>query len=261
MPALPDNWLFDTHVHLDVDEFAGDRDAVLARARAVGVGQFLVPAIDQAHWPGLAALAKREPGVHAAYGVHPMYLSATVDEALQALPDWIAGHPTRAIGECGLDHFVEGIDPVLQRRVFQRQLEIAKEFELPVIIHARRAVEEVILMLRAVGGLRGIVHSFPGSHEQARQLYELGFHIGIGGPVTYARANRLRRLVAEAPLEWLLLETDAPDQPCAAQRGQRNEPASLVAVLAEVAALRGQNPGEVAVSCTRRAEQLFGLAA
>lgn len=256
MPAL-----FDTHVHLDVEEFAGDRDAVLARARAVGVEQFLVPAVDQLHWPDLAALAAREPGVLAAYGIHPMYLSAAVEQSLQDLPDWIARHPTHAIGECGLDLFVEGIDPELQRRVFRRQLEIAREFDLPVIIHARRAVEQVILMLRAIGGLRGIVHSFPGSYEQARQLHDLGFHVGIGGPVTYPRANRLRRLVAEAPLEWLLLETDAPDQPCAMHRGERNEPNTLVDVLAEVAALRREHPDAIAASCTRRAEQLFGLAA
>lgn len=251
--------LFDSHAHLDVAEFDADRGAMFERARGVDVQEFLVPAIDASHWPGLATLQAAQPGVHAAYGIHPMYLDNDVDAALDALPDWIEAHPTAAIGECGLDYYVEGIDGPLQQRAFRRQLEIAREFDLPVIVHARRAVEAVVGEVRALGGLRGIIHSYPGSYEQAKQLHKLGFLIGIGGPVTYERANRLRRLVARAPLEWMVLETDSPDQPGAAQRGQRNEPMYLREVLRCVAELRGADETSIAEQTTANMRALLRL--
>jgi TatD DNase family protein len=164
------------------------------------------------------------------------------------------------VGECGLDFFIPQLDPVRQRFYFRAQLEIARDCELPVVIHARRAVEEVIATVRSVGGLSGVVHSYPGSEEQARQLYELGFMLGIGGPVTYERASRLRRLVAAMPLDRLLLETDSPDQPGSLHRGQRNEPARLAEVLDVVARLRGAEPADIAQATTDNARRLFGIA-
>ena len=161
------------------------------------------------------------------------------------------------MGECGLDYFVEGLDPERQRHFFQGQLELARDFDLPLVLHARRAVDEVILRLRRTGGLRGVVHSWSGSEEQARQLFELGFHLGIGGPVTFERARRLRRTVASMPIEFLLLETDAPDQPGAGHRGERNEPAYLPEVLAVVAELRGESPEAIAAATTANAQRLF----
>lgn len=253
--------LFDSHCHLDVAEFAGDRAQVLARARAAGVVGQLIPAIDRAHWPALAQLVAEHTDLHAAYGLHPMYLDPHSDADMQALPEWISRNRPSAIGECGLDFFVPGLDPDRQRAVFQRHLELAREFDLPLVIHARRAVEEVIANIRRVGGLRGVIHSYPGSAEQARQLHALGFKLGIGGPVTFERAQRLRRLVTEVPLDWLVLETDAPDQPCAQHRGLRNEPAYLTVVLEEVARLRGCDEAIVAEATTANARQLFRLAA
>lgn len=253
--------LFDSHCHLDAPEFDTDRDAVLARARAAGVADQLVPAVDFASWPALADLCAAEPGLHPAYGLHPMYLDRHLDTHLEALPDWLQRHGAVAVGECGLDFFVEGLDPDRQRHVFRRQLEIARDLDLPVVLHARRAVEETIATIRRVGGLRGVVHSWPGSEEQARQLYALGFSLGIGGPVTFERANRLRKLVARMPIDHLLLETDAPDQPDASRRGQRNEPAFLCDVLREVAGLRGESEERVAEATSRNAKRLFTLAA
>ncbi len=128
-----------------------------------------------------------------------------------------------------------------------------------MIVHARRATEEVIQALRRTGGLRGVVHSFSGSPEQARQLWDMGFLIGLGGPLTYPRANRLRTLAATMPLDFLLLETDAPDQPDAAIRGQRNEPARLPGIAATIAGLRGQAVEEIAARTTDNARRLFNL--
>jgi TatD DNase family protein len=249
--------LVDSHSHIDDTAFDPDRDAVLARARAAGVVAQLVPAVSAAGWPKLAALARTHPDLKPAYGLHPMYVAEHAPEHLVALPAWVERERPLAIGECGLDFFVEGLDADAQRRVFRRQLEIARDFDLPVILHARRAVEEVIATLRRIGGLRGVVHSFGGSAEQARQLHAIGFRLGIGGPITYGRANRLRAVVAAAPLEQLLLETDSPDQPDAGCRGGRNEPARLPAVLAAVAAARNETPERIAEATTASARDLF----
>lgn len=251
--------LVDSHCHLDASEFDTDRAAVIARARAAGVDRQIVPAVDAAGWPRLRDLCAREPGLFPAYGLHPMYLAAHRPEHLIELRAWIDRERPCAIGECGLDYFVEGLDADQQQRYFLGQLELARECGLPVVVHARRAVDAVIAAIRKVGSLRGVVHSFPGSAEQARQLWQLGFLVGLGGPVTYERANRLRKLAKTIPLECLLLETDAPDQPDAGIRGQRNEPARLATVLETIAALRDEAPATIAAATTRNAEQLFRL--
>ncbi len=251
--------LIDSHCHLDAAEFDGDRAAVIARAQAAGVVAQVLPAVTAAAWPKLREVRAAADGLYPAYGLHPLFLDQHRPEHLPLLGDWIAREHPCAIGECGLDFFVDRLDAAEQQRYFTGQLQLAREFDLPVIVHARRAVDAVILAIRKVGRLRGVVHSFAGSPQQARQLQSLDFLIGLGGPVTYQRAQRLRRLAAELPLQQLLLETDAPDQPDASIRGQRNEPARLRTVLETIAALRGQPAAEIAEQTTRNAQQLFGL--
>ncbi len=251
--------LVDSHCHLDASEFDKDRAAVIARARAAGVARQVVPAIDAAGWPGLRDLCAGEAGLFPAYGLHPMYLEKHRPGDLVELRNWIERERPCAIGECGLDFFVQGLDADTQHRYFIAQLELAREYDLPVVVHARRAVDAVIAAIRQVGSVRGVVHSFPGSVEQARQLRQLGFLVGLGGPMTYERANRLRKLAATIPLECLLLETDAPDQPDAGIRGQRNEPARLATILQTIASLRGEDAETIASATTRNAERLFSL--
>lgn len=250
--------LFDSHAHLDAPEFDGDRARVLQNARTVGVTELLIPAVGADTWANLHALCEAEPGLYPAYGLHPCYLAQHADDDLALLEDWLRTHPAAAVGECGLDHFDPGLDRARQSRLLHGQFEIAHRFDLPLVLHARRAFEEVILALRRFGKpLHGVVHSFSGSAEQARQLRQLGFSIGIGGPVTYSRARRLRSVVAALPIESLLLETDAPDQPAECHRGQRNEPAFLTEVLHCVAALRDMDPTELAQATTANARHLF----
>ncbi|MGH8147602.1 MAG: TatD family hydrolase [Rhodanobacteraceae bacterium] len=250
--------LFDSHVHLDAPEFDIDRDKVLANAATAGVRELLVPAVARADWQKLHDLCTSQSGLYPAYGLHPCYLSRHADADLDALANWLDSHPASAVGECGLDFFDTGLDHDRQLRLLRGQFELAHRFDLPLVLHARRAFEAMILELRRFGKpLRGVVHSFSGSLEQAQQLWKLGFMVGIGGPVTYQRAQRLRRTVAQLPIECLLLETDAPDQPGAAQRGQRNEPAFLVEVLQCVAALRNEPPTAVAHATTANARRLF----
>lgn len=251
--------LVDSHCHLDAVEFDGDRAAVLQRARAAGVQRQVVPAVDAAGWSKLRDVCAADSGLFPVYGLHPIGVAVHRQEHLALLRDRIERERPVAIGECGLDFFIEALDPGVQHVYFEGQLQLAREFDLPLIVHARRAVEAVIVAIRRIGGLRGVVHSFSGSHEQARQLWNAGFLIGLGGPVTYERANRLRTLAATMPIEHLLLESDAPDQPGANHRGQRNEPASVAFVAQTIAALRGEDAEQVATVTTTNAERLFGL--
>lgn len=257
--------LVDSHCHLDAPEFDADRDAVVRRARAAGVAQQVVPAVDAAGWPKLRDICRVHAGLFPAYGLHPMYLDRHRKENLGELRVWIEREHPVAVGECGLDFFVEGLDADTQQSFFEGQLRLAHEFGLPVIVHARRAVDAIIATVKRIGGsgpghaLRGVVHSFSGSPQQARHLFDLGFLIGLGGPVTHERAQRLRRLAASVPLESLLLETDAPDQPDARHRGERNEPSRLPFVCETIAALRGVDPAEVARATTDNARRLFAL--
>jgi TatD DNase family protein len=249
--------LFDSHSHLDASEFEHDRSAVVARAQAGGIKQQLLPAVEFASWSKLKAVCSQYSGLYPAYGLHPMYLSSHRPEHIPSLRNWIAVEKPNAVGECGLDFFVDGLDAEQQRFYFIEQLKLAREFELPVVVHARRAVDEVIASIKKVGSLKGVIHSYSGSEEQARQLFNLGFSLGIGGPITYDRAQRLRRLVKDMPIEYLLLETDSPDQPNADYRSQRNEPVRLVDVLKVVAQLRMQTEAEIARVTTANAEALF----
>ena len=250
--------LFDSHAHLDAPEFDGDRARVLRDARAVGVTEMLVPAVATASWPKLQALCESESGLHPAYGLHPCYLDQHVDGDLAALEEWLQTHPAAAVGECGLAYVQAGLDRERQMYFLRGQFEIAHRFDLPLVLHARHAFEAVILELRRFGKpLHGVVHSFSGSTEQARQLWKLDFHVGIGGPVTHERARRLRKVVASVPAESLLLETDAPDQPGARHKGERNEPAFLVDVLQCMAGLRGEDPDDLARTTTANARHLF----
>lgn len=252
--------LVDSHTHIDTGEFDVDRAAALARARAAGVTRQIVPAIALSGFAKLRDLCAAERGLFPAYGLHPMYLAEHAPAHLQELRGWIERERPVAVGECGLDFFIDGLDAEAQRTYFRAQLELAREFELPVVVHARRAVDEVTQALRSAGVNAGVVHSFSGSREQAQQLWKLGFCIGLGGPITYERAHRLRDIVASMPLEFLLLETDSPDQPLHGHQGGRNEPALLADVCACVAALRGTTSEEIAAATTRNAERVFGLA-
>lgn len=254
--------LFDSHVHLDAEAFDSDRPRVLHSAREAGVEEMLVPAVAAAGWPKLHELCAADPGLYPAYGLHPCYLSHHADDDLALLEDWLQAHPAAAVGECGLDRGEPEVHHERQLRLLDGHFEIAQHFDLPLVLHARRAFAQVIDALRGFGRpLRGVVHSFSGSLEQALVLQRLGFSVGIGGPVTYERARRLRRTVAELPVECLLLETDAPDQPGARHRGQRNEPAFIADVLECVAVLRHEDRAELARVTTANARRLFAAIA
>ena len=251
--------LVDSHVHLDDHRFDDDREAVIARARQAGVEAMIVPATHAEGWPAVQRLQQDFPDVFPAYGLHPMFLQQHIAGHVEALDGWLDSHPAVAVGEIGLDYFVEELDRDVQQACFEGQLAVAKNHGLPVIVHARRAVDAVIATLRRYHGVRGVVHSFSGSEEQAHRLLDLEFMLGLGGPVTYPRAQRLRRLAAAVPVEQLLIESDGPDQPGVDHRGQRNEPAWTRDTLRHLADIRGADADELATATTANAERLFGL--
>lgn len=250
--------LIDTHSHLDAPEFDPDRAEAVARAQQAGVLQQVLPAVSAASWDKLRQTTASHAGLHPAYGLHPMYLAEHQPQHLQLLDDWLRREPALAVGEAGLDFFVPELDRPLQQFYFEAQLDLARQHDLPVILHARRAVDAVIAGIRRCRPRRGVIHSFAGSIEQARQLQTLGFKLGFGGPVTYLRARRLRELVSTLPLQQLLIETDAPDQPLHGHQGLRNEPALLPQVLHTMAQLRGMPSDTLAHALNANAIELFG---
>jgi TatD DNase family protein len=251
--------LIDSHCHIDVEEFEPDRQAVLDRAHANGITDIVVPAVDQAHWQHLRALTDAQKGLHPAYGLHPMYMAVHRTEHIQQLDAWLDEYPAVAVGECGLDFYIPEYECEAQIKLFDAQLQIARNHQLPVIIHCRKAMDQVLKLLRRNTPLTGVLHSFNGSRQQADQAMELGFKFGIGGPITYERAKKMRALVSQLPQDALLLETDAPDQPVFGHQGKRNEPALMVNVLRALAEARGEPIDEVAAYTTRNAKTLFQL--
>lgn len=251
--------LIDSHCHLDVSEFACDLPETIKRGHEVGVIAFVVPAIDFISWSALSELALKHTELKPAYGLHPMFLEHFHQSHLKALPDWLAKSECVAVGECGLDFFMAEFDAPLQEIVFIEHIKLAKQFGKPLIIHARKSTERVIQLLKQYGPVTGVVHSYSGSLEQAQQLIKMGLMLGIGGPITYPRSNRIRALVKEIPLEYILLETDAPDQPLFGEQGRRNEPMHLPKIAQAIANVKNISIEKVSDKTTENAMRLFGF--
>jgi TatD DNase family protein len=237
--------LIDTHCHLDAGEFAADRDAVYRRARDAGVAMQIIPAVSHANFVDVDAVCRRYPGCLPAWGMHPMYIHVHQDAHLDALRGAVAAWRPVAIGEIGLDLFAPGLDLATQERFFVAQLKIAREHDLPVLLHCRRANDQVLKQLRRFGIKGGIAHAFSGSRQQAEAYLKLGFKLGFGGAFTWTRATNLRALAVDLPLDALVLETDSPDiAPSWVGKG-RNEPAELARIAECLAELRGESLQEI----------------
>lgn len=259
--------LIDTHCHLDAAEFAGDRDAVVQAASEAGVSTIVVPAVTQANFPAVRQCCERYAGCYPAYGIHPLYIDSLHqgdDAALRQLKDSLqqelAGpYPPVAVGEIGLDFFVPDANRERQEFLFVEQLKIARNLDLPVLLHVRRAVDQILKCLRRIGVRGGIAHAFNGSRQQADEFLRLGFKLGFGGSMTFPRATRIRELATSLPLEAIVLETDAPDIPPAWLAGTRNTPQELVRIAGVLAELRNLSLREVEETTSRNAKFLLAL--
>ncbi len=272
--------LVDSHCHLNLEHFSADRPDVLARARAHGVYRLLVPGLTPQTSQQVTALAASHPQIYAAVGVHPNDAASWTPDTPATLRNLLAHPKTVAIGEIGLDYYWDAAPPSLQKEILQAQLQLAAEHQRPVILHSRdknNALEgpclrDLLDILTAwVAALRrtnnplarrpGVWHAFSGSLAAARQVIQLGFAIGVGGPVTFKNARQRQRIVAALPLENLLLETDAPFLAPHPHRGQRNEPAFVALVAGKIAELKAIPLEKVASQTSVNAANLFSWGA
>ena len=251
--------LIDSHCHLDVAAFDSDRQAVLERARKHAVVGIVVPGIQASGWKALQALCNDQAGLYAALGLHPVFLEQHRPADLQLLEAALAVHRPVAVGEIGLDFHVGGLDHERQQQLFESQLVIAGAAGLPVILHVRKAHDQVLATLRRISVCGGICHAFNGSLQQASQYSDLGFRFGFGGMLTFARSTRLRALARALPLEAMVLETDAPDMTVSRHRGERNSPEYLPYCLAALAEARDEDPDEVARVTTANTREVLAL--
>ncbi len=251
--------LVDTHCHIDIEAFDADREQVLQRASERGVRRLIVPAIDAAHWEGLIGLCDAQPDLFPALGLHPVFLAAHGADDITALESTIEKHRPVAVGEIGLDYFVRELDRDQQQVLFEAQLEVARNMDLPVILHVRKAHDQVIAILKRIPARGGTVHAFNGSLQQAQQYIDMGFKLGFGGMLTYPRSTKIRQLAAELPVDAIVLETDAPDMTVAAHQGERNSPEYLPDCLRALADVRDVGPDELARLTTRNACSVFAL--
>ena len=249
--------LFDSHCHLDLPELLPELELHLANANAVGVEGFLVPAVQSSAWLPLLEL-KRRYGFYIALGVHPWWASQTQLDALEGLEDLAALPQVSAIGEIGLDFALDEQSFAIQRQCFELQLQLADKLKKPVILHHRKSQNELLQIIKQQRFRQGgILHAFSGSFAQGKAFIDMGFKLGIGGTITYDRAEKTRNAVKQFPLDALVLETDSPSMPLHGFQGEINTPAQLPLVLKELAELRGEDPQHIAQMLFNTTVQLF----
>ena len=256
--------LIDTHCHLDATEFDVDRKNVIANAGKIGVDKMIVPAVERANFQQVIDLSRQHEQINFALGIHPMYVDSAQLSDILLLKNLIIeqlNNPNSklvAVGEIGLDFFVRQQNCETQEYFFSEQLKIAQEFNLPVILHVRRAVDDVLKLLRRHTVCGGIAHAFNGSLQQAQAFIKLGFKLGFGGAMTYSRALKIRDLAKSLPLESIVLETDSPDiAPEWIGTKARNEPAHLLKIAQTLADIRGVKIAQIIEVTGKNASHVF----
>ncbi len=251
--------LIDSHCHLDFEVFDNDRSEVLQRAKNIGISDIIIPGTEKKHWQRIKTLCENTPQLHACYGLHPYWAKSHSRADIEQLKNHIEIHRPVAVGECGLDFRPQQADKKTQHYFFEAQLSIAENCQLPIVIHSVNATEAVIQSIKKFKNLRGMIHSYSGSAEQARQLIELNFCISLSGSITYDNAKKIRNVAKTIPLNKLLVETDAPDQPDIKNSRKRNEPAFLINTVAAIAGIRKEPVETIASQTSKNAKALFAL--
>ncbi|AOM41272.1 TatD family hydrolase [Xenorhabdus hominickii] len=252
----------DTHCHFDFPPFLGDEITSLEQARRVGVEKIIVPTVSERNFQRVVALAENYPAIYAALGLHPLYIrehqSAHLDELAQRLQEKNA--KCVAVGEIGLDLYMPEPQFEKQKSVLEAQVKLAKQHDLPVILHSRKSHDQLAAILRKHKLPRtGVIHGFAGSLSQAQAFIRLGFYIGVGGTITYDRAQKTRHTISQLPLSSLVLETDAPDMPLSGYQGQPNRPERVAAIFSVLCDLRQESSDEIANQVYQNSMALFEL--
>jgi len=239
-------WI-DSHCHMDNALLYRNSEKVISASVTEGVDWIIIPAVNKENFDKVIKMAGKYKQCVYALGLHPMYLNSFEDSDLELLEYYLLNNNSVAVGEIGIDLFVQKNNQTLQENVFLSQLKIAKKFDLPVIMHVRGAIDLVLKNLRKIKVKGGIAHAFNGSFQQADQLIELGFKLGFGGAMTYPRASHLQALAKELPIEAIVLETDSPDMPPAwLVNGESNQPKELGKIAEFFCHLRGLEPSKTA---------------
>lgn len=254
--------LTDTHCHFDFLPFQGTEVASLMAAAQANVTRLIVPAVTSAFFPRVMALAASHKEIFVALGLHPLYMKQHSDTGLTQLASWLQQKPDKlvAVGETGLDFYAKNSAIEHQRMLLQAQLALAKQHDLPVILHSRRSHDQLAAILRTASLSRtGVVHAFSGSLVQAEAFVRLGYYIGVGGLISYLRAHKTRQVMARLPLTSLVLETDAPDMPLSGRQGMPNRPEYLAEVFRILCQLRPEPAGQIARQLHENSCTLFNL--
>lgn len=251
--------LIDTHCHLDLDVFNEDREEILLHCKQLGIDKIIVPAITAAGWNQLTAITQQSDQLFPAFGLHPVFIEQHNQIHIEQLNQVCKVTQPVAIGEIGLDFYIKDTDKNKQIEYFDRQLDIAEEMQLPVILHIRKAHDQVLQILKKKNLPGGSCHAFSGSLQQANQYIDMGFKLGFGGTLTYPNARKIHSLAKELSLKDIILETDAPDMSGYKHKGKRNSPEYLPDALQALAEIKSKSIEEVAQQTTRNACQLFHL--
>jgi len=251
--------IIDTHCHLDVTDFDLDRDQVINHCHEQGISKIIVPAIESKTWDKLLDLCKAEKCLYPALGLHPVFIEQHQTDDVNKLELLLEKEPTVAIGEIGLDFYIKELDQQQQTHLFEAQLQVAKNQNLPVILHVRKAHDQVLQLLKKVKVKGGFCHAFNGNLQQANKYIELGFKLGFGGTLTYENAHKIHKLAKELPLDSIVLETDAPDMVVSAHKGQRNSPEYITDCLNSLAKIRNEDAELIAKQTTQNATDVINF--
>ena len=252
----------DTHCHFDFPPFTDREAESLAQAAQAGVERIIVPAIDATRFARVLQRSRQHPPLYAALGLHPIVIDQHSDASLEQLERHLRQRPEKlvAIGEIGLDLYMEDPRFDRQQHFLDAQLRLARDYDLPVILHSRRTHDKLAMHLRRIDvPRRGVVHGFAGSLQQAQAFIAAGYAIGVGGTITYPRASKTRQTIARLPLSSLLLETDAPDMPLNGFQGEPNRPERVRNVWQTLCELREEPPEEIADTIAANSARLFQL--
>ncbi|WED21217.1 TatD family hydrolase [Vibrio sp. JC009] len=254
--------LFDTHCHLDREEFKQDLPQIIAEAKSAGVSHMLVPGCSMENWERVEEIASLDKNIYFALGLHPYFTDTHKPAHIHLLKQRLDGRSDKcvAIGECGLDFYHSRNDEALQKQLLTEQILLAKQFNLPLILHCRKAHQDLISILKRHQPLPGgVIHGFTGSEQQAMDFINLGFYIGVGGTITYERAAKTRRTISALPLSSLVLETDSPDMPLFGYQGMNNQPKRTAEVLKSLILLRSEGEQTVANMLFVNSKRLYGI--
>jgi TatD DNase family protein len=253
--------LFDTHVHLNAEQFNEDLEEVISRAKEAGVGKMVVVGFDRPTIERAMELVERYDFLYASIGWHPVDAIDMTDEDLVWIEELSSHSKVVALGEMGLDYHWDKSPKEIQKEVFRKQIHLAKKVKLPIVIHNRDATQDIVDILREEGAeeVGGIMHCFSGSPEIAQECVDMNFYISLGGPVTFKNAKKPKEVAKEIPLERLLIETDCPYLAPHPNRGKRNEPAYVKLVAEQIAELKGISLEEIEAVTTENANKLFNI--